>query len=132
MINATALLNVARALRESPRPEAFTMAWYQKCGTPGCAFGHWAHRSDLQNVVRAHENDMDFRFVEPQPGSYSAAGYTHPLMLKHFGLTRHEADELFDCDPVVVDGIEFEHGCGGAMTAIEAAEYIEMFVASRT
>ena len=53
------LLNVVRALRESPKPKAFSMDWYGygpneafPCGTPQCALGHYAAREDLQDFLR--------------------------------------------------------------------------------
>lgn len=111
-MNKKQLLRVARALRESPNPELFTMNDYtHPCGKPACAFGHYAFRTDLQHVfwiddtthcVTAGHSDLDY------------------VARAHFDLTQDELDELFGT-----------RGCGNAVTAIEAAQYIERFVEER-
>lgn len=43
--------NMIRALRESPDRAQFSMSrWATRCGTPACVLGHYAARSDLQNI----------------------------------------------------------------------------------
>jgi hypothetical protein len=112
-MNKERLLNVAKALRESPSPSVFTMMKYgHGCGTPACALGHYAVRGDLQDV-----------FALTESGSLVMAKdhldyYTLSPTLQHFGITREQEDELFGC-----------HGCGNAQTPNEAADYIERFVA---
>lgn len=110
-MNKQRLLNVARALRESPNPEMFTMKLYlHSCGTPACALGHYGVRSDLQD-----------EFYSDEHGALYASGgnpWIFAAAKAHFDLRDKEADELFDSD-----------GCGNAKTAIDAAEYIEKFVA---
>lgn len=114
-MNKQRLLNVARALRESPNPDKFDMKLIQhSCGTPACALGHYVARTDLQSAflpppigARYRINDVNGLMLYP----------FGPLVLGHFGLSETELEELFD-----------EEGCGGAKTAVEAAEYIEKFV----
>jgi hypothetical protein len=114
-MNRERLLNVAKALRESPKPKAFYMGSYARsCGTPACAFGHYAARPDLQSA---------FTLEGGHPIDFAGHEVFHDsgLSAHHFGLERRQLCELFD------DG-----GCGGARTAIQAAEYIETFVARHT
>lgn len=127
------LLNVARALRESPKPEDFTMVGYANlCGTPACALGHYAARTDLQKVFRLVvsvyvANYDGNRYTNPplrlraRPRVRDAIGYAHTEVLEHFGINVPAAEELFG-----------SRGCNRAQTAIEAAEYIERFVAERS
>lgn len=118
-MNKERLLNVARALRESPNPTEFTMAVYgHNCNTPACALGHYAKRHDLQDAF-----DLDkYGWLTLRDGS--PCNYYSAPVLAHFGLTPSESSRLFaggDDD----DGIHA--GCGGAKTPIEAAEFIEAF-----
>lgn len=68
------LLNVARALRESPNPKAFTMLRFVHgddsfsntvgsaadwCGTPACALGHYGSRTDLQKIVKIRPANVE-------------------------------------------------------------------------
>jgi hypothetical protein len=116
------LLNVARALREAPLPKAFCMQFWTyddsrlergfPCGTPACALGHYAARADLQDEFFInHRGRLDTIERDELPIR---------LAVKHFGLTEAETDRLFEM-----------WGCGGATTPIEAAEYIEAFVATK-
>jgi hypothetical protein len=107
------LLNVARCLRESPNPEQFTMDNYgADCGTPFCAIGHYAARSDLQDSFRLSEDG----YLETARGA--ATFYDESVVLDHFGISMDHAERLFG-----------PGGCGHAKTAEEAAQYIERFVA---
>lgn len=123
----TRLLNVAKALRESPNPNAFDMSiyghdgefhywnWSGKetkfdCGTPACALGHYASRRDLQKTFRL---DEDYIVVNDN----EVIGYASQEISDHFGITFGECAELFDAD-----------GCNNAKTAKQAAKYIERFV----
>ncbi len=118
------LLNVAKALREAPIPEAFHMRWFTHsdrqqqfpCGTPMCALGHYAARTDLQS-----------EFLIDSWGTMQAIdekGEPHCDRMKaaqiHFGLTDKELEEIFEI-----------HGCGDAQTPMQAAQYIEGFVARK-
>jgi hypothetical protein len=114
------LLNVARAVRESPVPNEFTMAEVVlDSGMPACAFAHYAWRTDLQDAFTPRK----------LPGGYTdiactATGqrvpYFSELVLEHFAMNEEENVELFSA-----------HGCGGARTPEQAAEYIEKFVARK-
>jgi hypothetical protein len=113
-MRADRLLLVAKALRESPDPSDFTMDIYaHSCGSPACALGHYAHRRDLQDKVFLSE----FGFLRPARGrhiDFNAFRWAQ----KHFEIEKRAVDELFDAG-----------GCGNAQTALEAALYIEDFVA---
>lgn len=119
------LLNVARALRESPNPHRFTMATYGGCGTPACALGHYAFRTDLQDVfaftakrdrfVIGDEVIVENGRVLVGDGLISCNG---SRITEHFGITHQQATELFH-----------QMGCGDARRATDAADYIEAFVA---
>ena len=118
-MNRERLLNVARALRESKKPEEFTMHFYAAdCGTPACALGHYAARHDLQDCF-ALDQDGDLVEVGTDDGEgfQLLTSWDFADVLNHFGITLDEADKLFS-----------SHGCSGATTPIEAAEYIEQFV----
>lgn len=117
------LLNVARALRDSPDPSAFDMRWYNHpCGTPACAAGHYAARRDLQR---------SFALDELASGDVSHADWE---WCEHLGITDTESTSLFS------DYGALAHYCLTQMSPwsepsydpIKAAEYIERFVAERT
>lgn len=111
-MNKERLLNVAKALRESEHPERFTMRTIaHSCGTPACALGHYAARRDLQDA-----------FILLKHGELRATGdAASPFLaeLEHFDISRAEEEKLF--------GV---WGCNDAQTPLQAAEYIERFVAS--
>ena len=113
-MNKERLLNVAKALRESPSPEDFDMGTYiTDCGTPGCALGHYAAREDLQSLLSLCGN-RDIKFREG-----GSAWYADSRISEHFELGTPQLEELFDCT-----------GCGRARTTEQAATYIEQFVAN--
>lgn len=118
-MNKERLLNVARALRESKNPELFTMRSFgHRCGTPACALGHYAAREDLQDAFTLNK-DGDFCGASyDDPDDAYELGMDSRRVLGHFRITKHQAWELFS-----------EEGCGFAATPIQAAEYIESFVA---
>lgn len=133
----TRLLNVAKALRESQNPEAFDMDFYVHgdgwapdsaesgfdCGTPACALGHYASRTDLQKTFKiVKERDL---YTEAPKAELclrdgSGAIYQEPEVGAHFGLDVGECEDLFG--PL---------GCGGAKTPKAAAKFIEKFVKNR-
>lgn len=135
-VQAKRLLNVAKALRESARPELFTMSCYVRgedsfddnsvegfCGTPACALGHYASRRDLQKLLKINIKGggrawkyAQMVFTRKNHDAY----YDSTRVLGHFGITEYEADELFG-----------EDGCGYATTPKEAAAFIERFVAQK-
>ena len=118
------LLNVARALRESIKPKDFTMECYiNECGTPACALGHYAFRSDLQTefklVIITDESSQYYDIEHKNDEGYSL-NFDDPEVLEHFAITDGDSWNLFSAD-----------GCGYANTALEAALYIENFVKER-
>ena len=117
IIYAERLLNVVRALRESPLPQAFTMVSFvwgsgnqHPCGTPACALGHYAARADLQGAFIVNRT---FGYMCPTNSELSTCANS----MEHFDLTEREHFELFGTD-----------GCGQARTTEQAARYIEAFV----
>lgn len=107
-------LNLIKAIAEHPKPSEFTMNYYgHSCGTPGCALGTYASRTDLQDTFKLKVYDL-----------FSTAGYRidyyHHLVEKHFGLTTEEVHKLFSAT-----------GCGGAATAEEAHAYLVNFLAEK-
>lgn len=126
-MNKERLLNVAKALRESPNPETFSMEFFHRCGTPACALGHYAARADLQSTFELREG---FGFQLAGKPAADTLMFDGEEICEHFGITQEDAYRLFrDSDD---DGDrEIPCGCGGAQTAIEAAEWIERFVAAR-
>ncbi len=125
---AQRLLKVVKSLRESPNPKEFTMDHYGNgCGTPACALGHYANRTDLQKTFRLRL-DKDFIDKHASQLEYSMATdvvnktgkrqhYAGLEILKHFGIDWGEAEEIFG-----------GNGCGEAKTPSQAARYIEKFV----
>lgn len=104
------LLNVAKALRESPNPEDFDMTRFTHCGTPACALGHYAARPDLQQSFSISASGL---LIGEKGLRVSHDGCS---VMSHFGLTADEAEDLFGMS-----------GCEGAMTTDDAASYIEHY-----
>jgi hypothetical protein len=106
------LLNVARALDESPNPRDFTMNVYtHDCGTAACALGHYAARADLQDAFRLVP-DMELVTADG-----NEIGHWDFEVLDHFEINGLQAEELFA-----------PSGCAGATTPAAAAAYIRGFV----
>jgi hypothetical protein len=118
------LLNVAKALRESKNPEQFSMTRHvNACGTPACAFGHYAARGDLQSEFSIDTEQDPSRW--PSDGVYHLIdGLAHPCSFDMSSVREH-----FDLSPAAIELLFGGDGCGDAKTAIAAAEYIEHFVA---
>lgn len=147
------LLNVARALRDAHAAKSkFDMGAFvfghlgaissdfdystnqyvtcnrekEFCGTPACALGHYAARTDLQRLLKIEYRKKHgvpyaqlnwFGAKRNNNGGMACPDYDHEKFQQHFGLNYHEMEELFGGD-----------GCGGATTALQAAKYIERFV----
>lgn len=114
-MNKKRLLKVAQALRESPAPKRFYQGKFaHSCGTPACAFGHYAARRDLQKTFKLNVNDVGTDWVtkDGRPVWYDEESVT-----SHFGITEDQGRELFS-----------SQGCGNAQTPKQAARYIERFV----
>lgn len=114
LIGKARLLRVALALREAKNPKFDMNVFFHFCGTPACAFGHYVTRTDLQNtfVVR-HIGGV---------GTWCALAYDSDVRsnltveTQHFEITSDEWSTLFSMT-----------GCGGAKTAVDAADFIEKF-----
>lgn len=153
-VQETRLLNVAKALRDAHAArKKFTMEKFvfgqqdqissgdynyetgeygpacnqeeNFCGTPACALGHYAARTDLQRLLKVVVQ-KDYRgakfaslafFGTEADGDDNCPQYDDEKFEQHFGLDYHEMEELFGGD-----------GCGNARTALQAAKYIERFV----
>jgi len=125
-MNSQRLQNVAKAIREGD-PEDFRMNIYMNnCGTPACALGHYAARTDLQNVFGLSR--ISDRSLGPVgtviclDGSYTIMQTPFTVAAEHFDITITETIELFAGD-----------GCGKndneLITAKQAITYIEDFIA---
>jgi hypothetical protein len=121
------VLNIARALRESPNPDKFYMSSVldRTCGTPSCAFGHYVCRTDLQDEFAPRILDgfgWAPYFVD---GRYAL--FMRAEVHNHFGLTAGEADLLFNGGT----GCGFAETPRSERTALAAAEFIERFAAKK-
>ena len=137
-MNKKRVLNVAKALRESEHPEDFTMSVYAtKCGTPGCAFGHYAARRDLQRSFDFKKIDTGFVGVFLK-GTEIAIDHGHESVSEHFDLTEAQVSRLFGCKGEAkgeVEDREIPDECFlslSASTTEEAARWIESFAAEET
>lgn len=110
------MLRAARSVREAA-PEDFTMAAFSRCGTPACVLGHYAARDDLQDAFEIH---VEHDWIRRSDGSGIPFGYCDVYVLKHFGISHDEANELFSTE-----------GCGGAVTPEAADIYIRKFIARK-
>ena len=117
------LKNLVRVLKDAHRRGLrFEMGQWgyesddeNKCGTPACAFGHYAARVDVQKAFKLnHHGDVIRR------DGRHARNDTFALIKWHFGLYSHEAVLLFGPD-----------GCNFAKTPLQAAEYIERFMKNK-
>jgi len=110
------LLMLEKALFEAPHPEEFDMSLViHDCGTPGCAFGHYVYRTDLQDAF-APQQVRGFWFPVFK-GTDRAAVYFEREVREHFGLSLDEQKGLFS-----------SCGCAGAKTAVDAAAFVAQFV----
>lgn len=134
-MNEERLMNVARAARDVHELEAhFDMHTVHRCGTPACVLGHYVARRDLQEFfqlpiagsewIRPTRKEWDWHWLETNSIATGVWGATRilygwmSLVAHHFDITRVQADLLFSMN-----------GCGGAKTALEAAVFIENFIA---
>lgn len=94
------------------------------CGTPACAFGHYAARADLQDAFRLLNPKIFGHFPQDFQGVATADGthieYSELQVREHFDLNGDEVEEIFG-----------GYGCAAARTAIQAADYLEAFVARK-
>jgi hypothetical protein len=115
------LMNVVRALRESPNPDKFDMGkTHHKCGAPACAIGHYVSRQDLQDEFKPVVSDSEY--FDGDGTAYIRKGdivifFDNRSMRDHFDLDGDEFGALFGGG-----------GCGGAKTATRAADVIQHFV----
>lgn len=114
------VLNIARALRESPNPEAFDMSSVvdSACGTPYCAFGHYAARADLQDAFWVGRHSCEaLGFVPMYRDTGRFVEFNGVNVQLHFGLSHDEINAMFGGGS----------GCGRARTALDAAKWLEAF-----
>jgi len=110
--------NVVLAIKETPKPENFSMEIFghhtnNECGSPACALGHYAYRRDLQKT-----------FILNKKGTVTAGNdnctifVSGPFVTSHFGINSSEAKELF-----------WPNGCNSAGTDREQViAYIHDFI----
>lgn len=114
-VHRNRLLRVAQDLRNSPAPRKFTMRFYgHSCGTPACALGHYAAAKHRGSPFRLGRDGV--LLVNGRPNYPPAC-----VAADHFGLS--DDDEL--------EALFGPLGCGRARTPIQAAKYIEAFVARK-
>lgn len=134
-MNKERLLNVAKALRESKNPDMFNMnAYGSYCGTPACAFGHYAARRDLQDTFEFKPEKGPYTCVFLISNHEESITHANKAVLDHFGITGAEAARLFGCESEAEECID-ENAlsetlflCKSAGSANEAADWIERFV----
>jgi hypothetical protein len=118
-MNKERLLLVAKACRETVAPTCFDMSRFGYlgdggCGTPGCALGNYAFRTDLQKAFKLREGSLHRMNSTDE---FGCLAYDEDVVLNHFDITEHQAVELFG-----------EVGCDHAKTHLQAATFIEMYV----
>lgn len=130
-MNAHRLLLVAKALRESRRPQAYTSTRIHTCGTAHCAFGHYVGRRDLQQVFQFPLDELAEQLYQETHGNLfnlvlsGVWGATRPVFHWRRALEGH-----FDLSASQVELIFGPFGCNEAETAADAAQYIENYVAT--
>jgi hypothetical protein len=113
------LLRLAAYLREHARRQDFEMhVQVNECGTPACAFGHYASMPRTPFKIGTSSRNQFMHVMHR--GSQRSAFFGDKESCDHFGVSYAEVRELFDfC------------GCGCADTPKQAARYIERFVQRR-
>jgi len=112
---AVALLDAASSIKDGEK-SCFTMkSYFNECGTPACALGHYATRTDLQEAF--HQGPIEDRWVYLAGTTEFLTDYYCAPVQYHFGITKVQARMLFSGG-----------GCGGANTELEAVKYIKWFV----
>jgi hypothetical protein len=106
------------------------------CGTPSCAFGHYAVRSDLQCEFTAQASPLPWEGVL-LARSGEKVHYNDEEVLQHFEITEPDSERLFSSEWNAAELVEEEERDPRAFlalsvkTANEAADWIERFVAER-
>lgn len=85
----------------------------RSCGTPACAFGHYAFREDLQDSFELNLNGQITYQGQGEEGGWLGI----ETAVSHFDLNHWQGEELFG-----------EQGCGRAKRPADAAQYIENFI----
>lgn len=89
-------------------------AFSHPCGTPACALGNYAHKSEGRFFFEERDRSfMHFNGTGPTTSVFSGAQ-------KEFDITPDEVEELFG-------GL----GCGWARTRKQAAAYVRDFIARK-
>lgn len=109
--------------------QRFSMEQYAwSCGTPACALGSYAARTDAQRTFKLHSGTAD---IDGKPCTFirraddnsihpDGVSYVDQIVLDHFGIEYEESYKLFSTE-----------GCGNAQTPKAAAAYIRKFVARK-
>jgi hypothetical protein len=134
-MNKERLLNVAKALRESEKPDEFDMGTYvHMCGTPACALGHYAARIDLQDQFRIKERGKNMFGTQMEPAIRDEktgdwVEYDDETVMDHFEISDAEAEVLFG--PPSSTWEDDDRLADNAKNPTEAAAFIENFVNAR-
>lgn len=100
-------------------------AWFNECGTPACALGHYSAAHPEYRYIAYHTGNpayvRDIR-VNGLPTfltlDFVPNGFLN--LLNHFNISYDEFICIFGCS-----------GCNNAQTGKEAAEFIRNFIATR-
>lgn len=115
-MNKKQIKNVIRALKETPHKDRFDMAsWAHPCGTPACAIGNYAQRTDLQDTFCLRAGDWGgMNLINTVDDTVA---HLEDEVAEHFDLSEEEAEMLFG-----------QQGCGGATTTEQAIEFLEWYL----
>ena len=109
-MNKKRLLNVVKALRESPGSK------FSMYADETCPLGFYSARPDLQTAFRL-DDDKDIVSQQSEGSDAEGIQWHHDAILDHFKISKNQAAILFG-----------REGCGQAETAEEAAVFIEGFI----
>jgi hypothetical protein len=94
-------------------------AWAHPCGTPACAFGHYAGaHPEKFKIFRPRWGTSQYFITRRHSEGFGNNDEAYELAREEFCLDEDEANELFN-----------GYGCGGAQTSKDAAKYIRFFIA---
>ena len=127
-MNYERLLNVALACEDAAKNdhlrEHFNMerfVHYNECGTPGCAFGNYAARRDLQRDYKIVKKVADeFAGSNVNVIEYNDTEGLGKSIGSHFDISRAQVEELF--------GVSGSGGSVNQFDPIGVALYIRKFV----
>jgi hypothetical protein len=106
---------VIKALKETPHADRFSMeSWGHPCGTPACAIGNYAARTDLQDELKLIPNERGWQQLTSARNGMAVA--------------LDDVSEMFDLSEVEADILFGPNGCGGANTTEQAVAFLEWYL----